>query len=291
MNNKAAKPTQVRSSCWRNFNLARRASMSADPSSILKQRIHHSLKRAARSMHASCIGTYYTCTCIINAWYMAYSVYETGLLFSIAYKFKNNLLNNIMFHYGYRANIRVFSHRIKSNNWSNFKVQNTTTRGPTLCVKNVPPLVCYNFDIRERILTLFGRNVSHDVSNQKTLYYATSSNVCFCTTWQNGETRKSHFFTQMLYQCIVRIQPVAPWFLQSFWLTTHTHAGVWLPKSCSQCVQLGAAGGRGSGERKSRAPQQLDCIHAQCMCTNALSPWKKKNVICDVFDSVWHVLG
>jgi len=52
MNNEAAKRTQVRSSCGRNFNLARRASMSVDPSSILKQRIHHSLKRAARSMHA-----------------------------------------------------------------------------------------------------------------------------------------------------------------------------------------------------------------------------------------------
>jgi len=24
-------------------------------------------------------------------------------------------------------------------------------------------------------------------------YYATSNNLCFCTTWQNGETRKSHF--------------------------------------------------------------------------------------------------
>jgi len=31
------------------------------------------------------------------------------------------------------------------------------------------------------------------VGNQKTLYYATSNNVCFCTTWQNGETRKSNF--------------------------------------------------------------------------------------------------
>jgi len=31
------------------------------------------------------------------------------------------------------------------------------------------------------------------VGNQKMLYYATSNNLCFCTTWQNGETRKSHF--------------------------------------------------------------------------------------------------
>ena len=41
-------------------------------------------------------------------------------------------------------------------------------------------------------------------SNQKTLYYATSNNLCFCTTWQIGETRKSHFslnWTVLHAQC------------------------------------------------------------------------------------------
>jgi len=38
------------------------------------------------------------------------------------------------------------------------------------CVsKNVPHMVCYNFDIRERILIFFGRNVTYKVSNQKTM--------------------------------------------------------------------------------------------------------------------------
>ena len=91
--------------------------------------------------------------------------------------------------------------------------------------KNAPPLICYNFDIRECILIFFGRNVTDTSSNQKTLYCATPNNLCFRTTWQNGETRKSHFLTQMLYmyEFIARIQLVPPWFLQSFWLTTHTH--------------------------------------------------------------------
>jgi len=40
---------------------------------------------------------------------------------------------------------------------------------------------------------IFGRNATDKVCNQKTLYYATSNNLCFCTTWHNGETRKSHF--------------------------------------------------------------------------------------------------
>jgi len=39
----------------------------------------------------------------------------------------------------------------------------------------------------------FRRNVTDKVGNQKRLYYATWNNLCFCTTWQNGETRKSHF--------------------------------------------------------------------------------------------------
>jgi len=58
--------------------------------------------------------------------------------------------------------------------------------------KNVPPLACCNFDAHEWILVFFGRNVTNEVGNQKTLYYATSNNLCFCTTWQNAETRKSH---------------------------------------------------------------------------------------------------
>ena len=60
--------------------------------------------------------------------------------------------------------------------------------------KNVPSLACYNFDAREWIMIFFGRNVTDKVGNQKTLYYATSNNLCFCTTCQNGETWKSHFW-------------------------------------------------------------------------------------------------
>jgi len=43
------------------------------------------------------------------------------------------------------------------------------------------------------LMHIIGTNVTSRVDNQKTLYYATSSNLCFCTTWQNADTRKSHF--------------------------------------------------------------------------------------------------
>jgi len=51
---------------------------------------------------------------------------------------------------------------------------------------------CYNFDAHEWILIFFGRNVTDKVGNEKMLYYATSNNLCFCTTWQNAEPQKSH---------------------------------------------------------------------------------------------------
>jgi len=62
--------------------------------------------------------------------------------------------------------------------------------------KNVPPLACYNFDTCDK------------VGNQKTLHYATSNNLCFCTTCRNWETWKSHFtqldcVTHTMHLCAV----------------------------------------------------------------------------------------
>jgi len=67
------------------------------------------------------------------------------------------------------------------------------TNQTTPCHRNVPHLACYNFDTYKWILIFFCRNVTEKVSNQTMLYYATLSNLCFCTTWQNGKTRKLHF--------------------------------------------------------------------------------------------------
>ena len=58
----------------------------------------------------------------------------------------------------------------------------------TPCLKKTSPLACYNFEAHEWILIFFGRNVIDKVGNQKTLYYATSNNLCFCTTWKNAKT-------------------------------------------------------------------------------------------------------
>jgi len=109
------------------------------------------------------------------------------------------------------------THALIETNWIYTVSQKRSTFGLLYC----------NFEKWEWILIFFGRNVTDRVSNQKMYYYATSD---------NGETRKARIFTQILYQCIAWIQP-AVWFLQSFWLATHTHNAVRLPKSCNQCVQ------------------------------------------------------
>jgi len=72
--------------------------------------------------------------------------------------------------------------------------------------QKVPPLACYNFDTHEWILIFFGTSVTDNVSNQKTLYYATLRDLCFCTTWQIVETRKSRFHSVGL--CYAHNAPV-----------------------------------------------------------------------------------
>ena len=39
----------------------------------------------------------------------------------------------------------------------------------TPCLKNVPHMVCYNFDTHEQILIFLGRNVKDKVGNQQVL--------------------------------------------------------------------------------------------------------------------------
>jgi len=44
---------------------------------------------------------------------------------------------------------------------------------------------CYNFYIHSSIATIFGINVAEKVGNQIVLYFPTTPNYCFCTTWGN----------------------------------------------------------------------------------------------------------
>jgi len=64
------------------------------------------------------------------------------------------------------------------------------------CVsKNVPPLIltCYNLYIHGLTATIFGKNLAEKVDDQNVLYFPTSPNYCFCTTWGNKKPRNCVF--------------------------------------------------------------------------------------------------
>jgi len=44
-----------------------------------------------------------------------------------------------------------------------------------------------------RIMTIFGTSVTEKVGNQNVLYFPTSPNLCFCTTWGNRKPKIANF--------------------------------------------------------------------------------------------------
>jgi len=104
----------------------------------------------------------------------------------------------------------------------------------------------------------FCRNVTDKVSSKRHLITPPQITCASVLPGKTGNT-KITFFPRCISAFPEFNQLLLDFFI-FFWLTTHTHAALWLPKSCNQCVQLGAFVKHGSGERKSRALQQLDCV-------------------------------
>ena len=130
--------------------------------------------------------------------------------------------------------------------------------------KNVPPLVCYNFVTRERIFTFFGRNVTDKVSNQKTLY---------CASALPGKTGKQENRIFHLNAVSVHCQnSTSRSLISSVFLTHDSYSRCCMtPKYCNQCIQLRAVGEHGSGKGSRDRRSSWTVLHAQCMCSNALS--------------------
>jgi len=57
----------------------------------------------------------------------------------------------------------------------------------TVSQKNVPRLTCYNLDNHCSITIIFGTSLTEKVGNHDVLYFLTSPNLCFCTTWGNSK--------------------------------------------------------------------------------------------------------
>ena len=100
-----------------------------------------------------------------------------------------------------------------------------------------PTFGCNKFDTREQILIFLSQMLPIKQSKDTLLCHL--NDLCFCALPGKTEKHGNCIFHSNAVYCIARIQPVAAWFLKSFWFTTHTHAALRLPKSCNQ---LGAGG-------------------------------------------------
>ena len=127
---------------------------------------------------------------------------------------------------------------------------------------------------------IFGRSVTDRVSNQNTPPQITRASVLPGKTGRY-EHRIFHSYAVLMHcQNSTCSRSVAAWFLQSFWLTTHTHAAISLHKSYNKCVQLGAVKGmvqeKGSRERCS----SWTVLHTHNAPVRCLPERKKSSVMC-----------
>jgi len=91
--------------------------------------------------------------------------------------------------------------------------------------------------------------------------------TCASALPDKSEKHENRIFTQMMYFALPEFNQLLDF--SFFWPTTHTHAAVWLPKSCNQCVQLGAVGGVVQKKRSQERGGSWPVWHAQC--TSVLS--------------------
>jgi len=141
----------------------------------------------------------------------------------------------------------------------------SASRRCTPCLKNVPPLHCYNFDACEQILIFLAEMLPIKQAIRRCFTMPPQLVLLLYRYLEKWGNTKIALFTQML--CIAGIQP-ASWFLQSFWLTTHTDSAVWLPNSCNQCIHLGVLGGMVQDNQSRELCKSWTVLHAKC--TSAL---------------------
>jgi len=106
---------------------------------------------------------------------------------------------------------------------------------------------------------IFVRNVIDKVSNQKALYYATLTHLCFCTTWEIGERRKLHFS----HKCCISALPEFNQLLDFLNLFESRLIFSLLCDSLNLVINAfnsGLLGGAWFRITKPRALQKLDCV-------------------------------
>jgi len=159
----------------------------------------------------------------------------------------------------------------------------------TLCLKKVQPLLCYNFDVREHILKIFfGRNITHKVSNQK---HFTMPPQITCASALSDKTRKHENRIFSLKCCISVMPEFNQSFLDFFSLFDLRLILTLLYDSLNLTVNAFSSGcslsvGHGLRERKSRPPQQLDCVACTMHQCSVFLKEKMSSVMCSIASDI-----
>jgi len=159
----------------------------------------------------------------------------------------------------------------------------------TLCLKKRPTFGAITLTYVNASWYFLAEIVTDKASNQKTLYYATPNNLCFCTAWKTGK-HKNRIFS--LKCCISTLKKSRTDYLNSNSLFDSQFILTLLYDFLNLVINAFSSGLLGAWFRikEVESAAAVDCLaRTMHVCTNALSSWKK-NVICNVFDSVWHLL-
>jgi len=84
---------------------------------------------------------------------------------------------------------RLYSDQRKVGKEDGIRGKNVSTP----CLKKRRTLTCYNLDVHSSITIIFRTSVTTKAGNQNILYFPTSSNLCFCTTWGNRKPQNCIF--------------------------------------------------------------------------------------------------
>jgi len=146
----------------------------------------------------------------------------------------------------------------------------------TLSQKNVPPLVRYNFDIREHILIFFGINVTHKVCNQK---HFTMPAQIVCASALPGKTGKLENRIFHLNAVSVHSQnSTSRSLILSVFLTRLILK--LLCDSLNLVVSAFSSGFWGHGLRERAEAVGLCCTHSACAPMRCLLKEKMSSVMC-----------
>ena len=158
----------------------------------------------------------------------------------------------------------------------------------TVSQKNVPPMVCYNFDIRECILIFFGGNVTDKVSSQNTFTMPPQMTCASALPGKRGKHENRIFSVKC---CISALPEFNQSLLDFFSLFDSRLIFTLLYDFLNLVINATSSGLLGGMVQQKRSRSRwtvlhAQCMFAQCMFASALSSRNLKKFTCDVFDSI-----